>query len=214
MSSENHLLKQDESEKTSTKIGFTVIILGIVFWGALSLTGMVGLTDLTYETATKLLTGIGVVTIIIERSIEIILKVWRGEGRAEKDQDINLANANLEKAIKGEGELSIDLCETNKRIADYNLINYRQQTAVLAIRLSYFIGVVISLAGFRVLENLYDAGELGGLQHNMFHSIDIILTAGLIAGGSKGLHLLTQTFGDFFEAQRKISKKKGNESGS
>ena len=150
------------------------------------------------------------VTIIIERSVEIILKVWRGEGRAKKDEDITLATANLEKAQNPASKLDLELTEKNKRIAEINLTNYKQQTGVLAIRLSYTVGIVISLAGFRVLENLYEADGLAGFQGGMFHFIDIILTAGLIAGGSKGLHLLTQTFGDFFEAQRKISQKKGN----
>lgn len=53
------------------------------------------------------------------------------------------------------------------------------------------IGIALSLGGVRVLEVIFDSSNLTYRQDMLFTSLDILLNASLITGGSKGINKLT-----------------------
>ena len=70
------------------------------------------------------------------------------------------------------------------------------------------ICTVISAVSVRALETLFgpdvvEAAALTFWQAKIFHSVDIVLTAGLIAGGSTGINSVADLLGTFVEASRK-----------
>ena len=70
----------------------------------------------------------------------------------------------------------------------------------MAMYLGYVLGFIISMIGIRALEPLVDSGtfqNLGEVQQNMFRMVDIFITGGLLAGGSDGIHKITEILRDF-----------------
>lgn len=64
-------------------------------------------------------------------------------------------------------------------------------TERFALRAGFVIGIALSLGGVRVLEVIFDSSNLTYRQDMLFTSLDILLTASLITGGSKGINKLT-----------------------
>ena len=65
------------------------------------------------------------------------------------------------------------------------------------------MGLAISLAGMRTLNSLVTPDSYALLsvdQKNFFDLVDVLITAGLISGGSNGLHSILQVFIDMAEA--------------
>lgn len=204
-------------QTSTSKAIVGLVVLALAIFGALWFNDLIAINHLTQGMLTDLLTGIGVVTIVVERTIEIIANVWRGQARIDLESQIE----KIERLFKEAKEDSVkkqvlDSLVENIENAKFELKRYKQNTNVFAIRISLFAGIVVAIAGFRILGNLYDSTPLlqGSFQLFIFRVIDIILTAGIISGGSAGFHLLTQTFGDFFQTQRNLSQNKGQQAGS
>ena len=58
---------------------------------------------------------------------------------------------------------------------------------------SLIVGIVVSFAGVRFLEPFFDV-KTSGFQAILFHAIDILLTAGLLSGGSDAIHQITSLY--------------------
>ncbi|MEB3210976.1 MAG: hypothetical protein VKL39_06455 [Leptolyngbyaceae bacterium] len=76
------------------------------------------------------------------------------------------------------------------------------KTKKIAVVLALLISLCISLVGIRAMEILFNTSELGDTGQNLFRIVDITLTAGLIAGGTAGIHELAKTYQTFVEAIR------------
>ena len=63
---------------------------------------------------------------------------------------------------------------------------------------------MVSLSGVRLLGPIFDFGAAASaFQQAVFQFTDILLTAGLIAGGSATIHELMALIDDFLKASRK-----------
>ena len=88
------------------------------------------------------------------------------------------------------------------------LKTFRAHTERIAFLSSVTAGLVIALAGVRVLSPLVDVESVfpeggGVFPLTVFHSIDVILTAGLLGGGASGVHQIVKVFGDQMDSLRK-----------
>ena len=126
--------------------------------------------DFTGDYLQDLFFSLLLITVFMERALEIYVIAWRAEGRSERESDVNQASGTAAKT-KAERELFVYRAETGRYVA-------------LA---SVCAGIVISLAGVRVLSPLVSA-PTGGMQQTWLFVIDVLLTAGLLAGGSKLNH--------------------------
>ena len=73
------------------------------------------------------------------------------------------------------------------------------------------MSLVTALAGVRVLAEFYDITTLPELQKLVFQATDVVLTAGILAGGSKGINGMTTVIGNFFESTAKRAKDGGQQ---
>ena len=89
--------------------------------------------------------------------------------------------------------------------AEDELGKYRDNTKAIVARLSLLAGIVISLAGVRILQSFTDI-SLVGKQLSLFNAIDVLLTGGLLAGGSAGVHRLTQVYESVTDVSKDVSK--------
>jgi hypothetical protein len=102
--------------------------------------------------------------------------------------------------------------ELNARLSDLNdkerrRIAYKSETRTIALWTSLLFGLLISILGVRLIEPLMIIDDvINPIQVNIFRCLDILLTGGLISGGSEGIHKLIQVIVDFLEATSKQVK--------
>lgn len=85
------------------------------------------------------------------------------------------------------------------------LETFRARTQRIAFLASVTIGLLIALAGVRVLSPLVDVDLIfsNAFPLTVFHSVDVILTAGLLGGGASGIHQIVKVFGDQMDSLKK-----------
>jgi hypothetical protein len=88
-------------------------------------------------------------------------------------------------------------------------LEYKTETRKIALWTGLFIGLLISGVGIRALETLITLRDFSNqqpifynLQVCIFRILDTLLTGGLIAGGSEGIHKIVQVFTAFLEVTR------------
>ena len=161
-----------------------------------------------------------IISIILERSLEVFVKVFRSPGKEEisvKIQKIERDIKALEKSDfspeKGE-EIEFkkaDLCELL-----FERIEYNSQTRNFTLSIAMIFGVFLSISGVQILEFLgrglggIVTENLSGLQRVIFRAIDILLSAGLIAGGSQSFHQLMTVYNNVMDtASHNVEQSKG-----
>ncbi len=102
-------------------------------------------------------------------------------------------------------ESELDILKQQLKEAELDLENYRNTTKNIIALLSLLAGIVISLAGVRILQPFADI-SLTGKQLSLFNAIDVLLTGGLLAGGSAGVHRLTKVYEDVTDVSKKVNK--------
>jgi len=113
------------------------------------------------------------ISLLVERFIELFVQDPDAELKSRKAaQKKNLIDPN--KIMEAELELK----EMRKK---------RRNTVVF---IGFVMGLIIALFGMRILTNLVVDPDWGDLQKRYVNILDMVLTAGLIAGGSEGIHSL------------------------
>ena len=171
--------------------GYNALILSIfVFLAAMLLLSVVDLNtslpikeELTVETLFGILTTFMFLTLIVERFADVVItaprefhkeKIWREIAQAKENK---LSTDELQSELRG----------------------YRMDTLKQTMALNLFLGFCIGCAGYRVLSMITGAGhDLGSIQKLIYHASDILLTAGLIAGGSKGINVVSSAMKNWF----------------
>jgi hypothetical protein len=139
----------------------------------------------------SLLGGVVVVTIVVERAMEVLLTPLRAPKSEKIGQEIKKLEEEIELkpiATRGVNHVWGDLIEKRDERLDH-----KSFTRKLSFAISIPIGISISTLGFRILAPLVlpeSLGNLQGISKVSFHGLDIILSGLLIAGGSDWIHRL------------------------
>lgn len=144
--------------------------------------------DMRPEDYLGVLTHIAIIALITERFVEIFTSVIRTPKRIE-------LQGKVRRAVDEEKEDAVEVLE-----------KYKGETGVFTITISFVTGLIIASVGIHVLGPLFDTSELTPTQRVYFDAIDIIITAGLISGGSKGVNSLTSSIGAVFDAMKYQSR--------
>jgi hypothetical protein len=141
--------------------------------------------------ATKLIASLLIVTLFTERSLAAINAAVFGP--VEKMEISRLRD--LEVRIESGAADGPSVLDQVKVIRD-KLAEVSGKQERIRVVIGFIFAVMISSAGIRTLSALLMVDGAGGLadgeQKDFVHAIDIVLTAGLIAGGSNGLNQLLQ----------------------
>ena len=137
-----------------------------------------------------------VIAVIVERFIEVYTAIWRKEGRVEIENRLRMLKA----------QPPVD--ENQVVVVEAELENYRADTGVRTMYAAFAIGLIIALAGVNTLSVLFYSTELSPMQANLFKAIDILITSGIIAGGSKGINNMSSLMAEFIRASEKNVKSK------
>jgi len=141
-----------------------------------------------------------VIAIFMERSIQAILIPLRARGRIELEKRLN----ELESVGSPSAEISRKVVDASSRLNRYNVETGRQANWI-----GFSFGLLISLAGVRVLAGFVESGELGAYQDTLFSFADILLTGGVIAGGSAAIDKIGRQISNSFGLESALDFAKG-----
>lgn len=130
-----------------------------------------------------------IVALFVERSLEVLLKAWRQGGKARLEARVRSAD------------------DAGGAAAETELREYRAGTQRRALLAGLTLGLLVSLSGVRLLGPIFDLASASAFQQAVFQFTDIILTTGLIAGGSATIHELMALIDDFLRASRQRAKR-------
>jgi hypothetical protein len=127
--------------------------------------------DKAIDTALALL----VVTLFVERSMGVLNALLFGEQQREAQKLRALATTAEEEARATDEEARV--------------LTMKERVRLLV---GFGVALFISAAGVRTLQGIMDGVPANATGAQLFYGVDIVLTAGLIAGGSNGLAFLLQ----------------------
>ncbi len=132
-----------------------------------------------------------IVALFVERSLEVFIKAWRQGGKSR-----------LEEIVESATE------DNDKKEAKRALEDYRAGTQRRALLVGLTLGLFVSLSGVRLLGPIFEIESVAteSFQLALFQFTDIVVTAGLIAGGSATIHELMALIDEFLKTSRKNAK--------
>ena len=223
----------------------SVLVVGIIFLSASMFPNSVTFRTFGMNEVSQLLTLLVLVSLFLERALEVFINTWRLPGEERLDNEIQnnervieekrgLRETKIENppqimtretevskdpitltqstqftkipegADKLTTELNLELIKlkTNQQLRSA----YKSQTRKIALWTALSVGLLISGVGVRSLDTLLQpvpqSAMNSGIQSLVFRCLDVLLTGGLITGGSDGIHKITQLATTFFEETR------------
>jgi hypothetical protein len=136
------------------------------------------------------------VSLFVERAIEIILSSWRSTGADKLDREIDKAKKEIQ-ASQPRDEQNMPLASPDlEKLLDTRAA-YRADSRFAALWIGMVIGVIVSLAGVRILGNLYETYGLTSFQLGLFIVVDVLLTGFVLAGGSDAINKIYKVYSSF-----------------
>jgi hypothetical protein len=132
------------------------------------------------------LTSLLVAALLVERVLDVFLTIWRAP-----------TSEAIETEAKQQPQASAERAEKEKALQAR-----KAGTRTIAMWSALLIGTLVSAAGLRSFSWFVDAeviAELPAAQSSLFIGIDILLTAGVIAGGSDGIHKIAEVLRNFLK---------------
>jgi hypothetical protein len=150
-----------------------------------------------------LLTSLGFLALLVERTIEVTIGAARGETTAQLQAAAE--NAKLARASMSTSIAAHEVAEFRQA----ELIRFRAGTKSLALRVAVLLGLFVSAVGFRTLDQLVIATELE-TQSMLFRTLDVLMTAAVIGGGSDAIHRMISTITTYLDAVAQSARSRGS----
>ena len=195
----------------------SVIFLGLII--------IVAFLSFTYSPKAiifkKDLTNIGqligsllIISLVMERALDVFLTTWRANESEELDLEIQKKYKRLNNLETKKSLDSKEIQELNTISEEINGKKKQRQarsahTRTIALWAGMLVGVIISSVGVRTLYSLLEITpfeQLSDLQQSLFHIVDVLLTGGLLAGGSDGIHKFMDAYRNFMEQSSEKAK--------
>jgi hypothetical protein len=188
-----------ESTKTQSNWLFPaalVVLSAAAAWQAGNFTGL-AFRPFRAEEIVGNLTALFLISVFLERALEVFVTWWRDADRLKLEQELAHAVADAKTAA--------DAATAERLILQkqHDLDAFKAQTARRSFMCGLVAGAVIALAGARALGPLLVALPAAGSPQLLVVTIvDVVITAGLIGGGSDGIHKLVSVITDYLDAAR------------
>ena len=173
-------------------ISLTVLAIAIIIWTEGDSLGAIK-TNQGEAPFLVALTQLGILYIIalfVERALEVLIKAWWQGGRILLEEGMRLEIDDQAKAEK-----------------ETNLERYKADTQRRVLLVGFTLEILMSLAGVGLLGPIFHVSGGGaiGFQAAVFQFADIVITAGLIAGGSSTIHEDMALIAEFLKSESKES---------
>ena len=187
------------------------MILAILLVGGLVLASNVGHLSLNKNLGagdvTKLLATFFVLALFVERTLEVFITAWRGEKTVKGEDELqtakqalaqNPADTTLQASVKDKTEWSV---------------GYKCETQAIALRAGLVLGILIAAVGIRSfdifvapLTVVHEDTFWFNMQAGTFNVVDVLVSGGIIGGGSDAIHKMMNIITEFFDATAKKVK--------
>lgn len=150
---------------------FSTVVVGIV---VARNPALVRFWPFTAGEFVQAVTPLLLVALFVERALEIVIGGLYGGAEAELKQQVK-----------------------KKEKTDTDLLQFKASTRRVAFAGALVFGLTISAIGVRGLELFVDPAvfdTLTATQRTVFRTVDVLVTASLIAGGADGMHKLVSVF--------------------
>lgn len=176
------------SVKTAWKwIGLVVLLIIVAIAAQVTATSTIK-KGLTIQDIGGIFGGMAVIVVLVERFTEIIITIWR-----------NPKSKSLKLQVKHAGDNSDD-----KKASEAKLSEHRSGTQGAALFLGFTVSILVCCSGVGILGSILDIAKDS---ERYLRGIDILLTSGLIAGGSDAFHQFTAMIDTFFSENKKLLEK-------
>ena len=133
-------------------------------------------------------------SLLIERTVEILMSIWRSEEANKREADVRRLVAS------GTAATDAALVEAQTR-----LIEFKAETMQWAMSIGFALGLLVSAFGVRALSQFIDSAAAGAgapleKQRWWFNMSDILFTGALLAGGADPIHKLLDLYRKFVES--------------
>jgi hypothetical protein len=192
--------------------GFLLVLLLVAVGSYWFAPGVIAPLALVPASVLSLLGTLFVVTLFVERAQEVILTNWRAFGSEALDLKRNGLRsriARIEQRADPSDEHELREFQNQLAALDLEKLRYRAQTRIYALRIGIVMGVAVSLAGVRTLGALMPEpiwAEFALAQQLIFHTLDIVITGGVIAGGSDGVHKMAELYRVTVESRSRMQR--------
>jgi hypothetical protein len=175
-----------------------ILVLWAIYCGVFLDFSQVAFRSITRDSIIDLIVPLFVISLFLERAQEVFISAWRDVGKKRLQRERQRSRAK--------GTDSDEFVSADRAVVEYT---YNTRRASFLAGLG--AGIVISVAGIRVLHPLITLGtQVGPHQQVLFDLIDIFLTGGLIGGGSDGIHKVMSLVLDFLDVTRSRVNASGN----
>ncbi|HEY7768673.1 hypothetical protein [Longimicrobium sp.] len=154
-------------------------------------------SNIALQNVGNVLAPLILVALLIERAVEVVMTVWRAE-------TAQLHEARLARAQQMAGTNAAS--DREVAAAEITLSRYKAQSRRIAFALTFTLGLFVAQLGIRAIQQFLAEGALTGLvahQAATFRTVDMWITAAMIAGGADGIHRIVSAFTAFADATKK-----------
>ncbi len=202
-------------------IAIILIVFAVV--GFVLLEGQLPAINLSHLTPGNVVAVLGytsVIMFVVEQFIEIFVHDYNQRLKRECKERIDEINRKLESMNSPiEEEVAPETEEVSvpevanmmkeKRRLENTLTKEGMKRKQRTIVIAFIIGLILSFSGFRLMSGILfneTSDNLSEIQSTIIQSIDIILTAGIIAGGSDRMHRLIKRVKEAFQPENSYNE--------
>lgn len=159
----------------------------------------------------KALSALGtlfIIALFVERAQQVYINAWRGFDRVKYVKAVQNLTLMLQLARAKNQTDQVHTLAVNLGDATIALDRFRSQTRKIAFLGGMTLGILISWVGPRILAEVVMFGTpeapvlLQATHATLFSAVDILITGGLIGGGSEGIHKIVVLITDFLDRTR------------
>ena len=166
--------------------------------------------ELNVTHITQVLAILFMVALLAERALEIFVGTWRSPGATQLELAVSILEDEIARLEKLPEPDHAELAAARAGLEDARRQErqYRCVTRQTVLWVGLGVGLLVSAVGCRALEVLVDPSlqDWSAVQGNAFRLVDVMLTGGVIAGGSEGIHRIATVFDNFMSATAKRAK--------
>ncbi|ODS33043.1 MAG: hypothetical protein SCARUB_01805 [Candidatus Scalindua rubra] len=166
--------------------------------------------DDALKEALKIIGYLFVISLIMERAIEVFLSTWRGGEADLKDLEINRLTVQLNE-LTNANKKSNEINKIKKELKSLNKkrTEYRIKSREIALWTGLIFGIIVGAIGIHTLGAIVNLDKVDNIpQKTTFKIVDIILTGSVLAGGSEAINKIMKVYTNYMKATADIAKDK------
>jgi hypothetical protein len=186
------------------KLRILWVVLAALLLGGLVLGAKVGfLTPKAFGAGdiTKLLGRFFVLALFVERTLEVFITAWRGKETVQRENELKAAKESVLLSPPDPSDPQVIKDKANWLAA------YKCETQAIALRSALVLGILIAAVGVRSFNIFVEEPALpqpaqwfSQLQLGTFHVLDVLVSGGIIGGGSDAIHKMMNVITEFLDA--------------